>query len=107
MLYVPAARAIHHDQLTTDPRSARRRIVEFHRNRDLYMRKHHRPPTRLLVRALSAWFYLACARGGGGASRATIRAATSCTRARSWLPGRGEGIREAAEEYNRRARIAP
>ena len=49
ILYVPAAEAVHHDQLTTDLRRARRRIVEFHRNRDLYMRKHHGTPARLLA----------------------------------------------------------
>ena len=62
VLFVPSARAIHHDQLNTDLGAARRRIVEFHRNRDLYLRKHHGPPTRALaVRALGAWFYLATA----------------------------------------------
>ena len=33
------------------------RIVEFHRNRDLYMRKHHSRPAALAVRALTAWSY--------------------------------------------------
>ena len=41
VLYVPAARAVHHDQLSTDLAAGLPRIVEFHRNRDLYMRKHH------------------------------------------------------------------
>ena len=40
-LFVPAAEAIHHDQLSTDLDAGLPRIVEFHRNRDLYMRKHH------------------------------------------------------------------
>ena len=39
--YVPAARAVHHEQLATDAAAAARRIVEFHRDRDRYMRKHH------------------------------------------------------------------
>ena len=39
-LYVPAAVAIHHEQLSTDA-VPERRIVELSRNRDLYMRKHH------------------------------------------------------------------
>ena len=68
--YVPAARAIHHDQLNTDPRGARRRIVEFHRNRDRYMRKHHGPPTRLAVRALGA---LVLPRARGRAWRSSRR----------------------------------
>jgi GT2 family glycosyltransferase len=105
-LYVPAAHAIHHDQLATDLKGARRRMVEFHRNRDLYMRKHHGPATRLVTRLLGVWFY-------------AVRAAAALVipghdprrylfQARQELaPARGEGIREAAEEYNRRARIAP
>ena len=105
-LFVPAARAIHHDQLTTDRRSARRRIVEFHRNRDLYMRKHHGTPQRLLVRALAVAFYLERALAAlatpGHDTRRYLRHA-----AQELRPGRGEGIREAAEEYNRRTRIAP
>ncbi len=40
-LFVPAAEAVHHDQLSTDLGTGLPRIVEFHRNRDLYMRKHH------------------------------------------------------------------
>ena len=36
----PAARAIHHEQLSTSA-MPERRIVELARNRDLYMRKHH------------------------------------------------------------------
>jgi N-acetylglucosaminyl-diphospho-decaprenol L-rhamnosyltransferase len=105
-LFVPAARAIHHDQLTTDLRSARRRIVEFHRNRDLYLRKHHSPPLRLLVRALGAVFYLELAFGALAAPGHDARRYLSHAR-QELRPGRGEGIREAAEEYNRRTRIAP
>jgi GT2 family glycosyltransferase len=106
VLYVPAAEAVHHDQLTTDLRRARPRIVEFHRNRDLYMRKHHSPATRLLTRLLGVAFYLelalaAVALRGHDARRYLLHARQELT------PGRGEGIREAAEEYNRRARIAP
>lgn len=56
-LYVPAARAVHHNQLSTDLTSGLPRIVEFHRNRDLYMRKHGSRPAALAVRALTAWTY--------------------------------------------------
>jgi GT2 family glycosyltransferase len=106
VLYVPGAEAVHHDQLSTDQRSTRRRIVEFHRNRDRYMRKHHTAPERYLVRALGVWFYLALAVAATAApGRDPSR---YLTHARQELtPSRGEGIREAAEEYNRRARIAP
>ena len=56
-LYVPAARAVHHDQLSTDLAEGLPRIVEFHRNRDLYVRKHHGSAAALAVRALTAWSY--------------------------------------------------
>jgi GT2 family glycosyltransferase len=57
-LYVPAARAVHHEQLANDRGAGSRRVVEFHRNRDLYMRKHHGPAAAGAVRALTALSYL-------------------------------------------------
>ena len=56
-LYVPAAEAVHHDQLSSDLAKGLPRIVEFHRNRDLYMRKHHGRGAALTVRMLTAWSY--------------------------------------------------
>jgi GT2 family glycosyltransferase len=56
-LFVPAAEAVHHDQLSTDLGVGLPRIVEFHRNRDLYMRKHHGRAAALAVRLLTAWSY--------------------------------------------------
>ena len=56
-LFVPAAEAVHHDQLSTDLAKGLPRIVEFHRNRDLYMRKHHGRAAALAVRILTAWSY--------------------------------------------------
>jgi len=56
-LFVPAAEAVHHDQLSTDLGAGLPRIVEFHRNRDLYMRKHHGRAAALAVRLLTAWSY--------------------------------------------------
>ncbi len=56
-LFVPAAEAVHHDQLSTDLGKGLPRIVEFHRNRDLYMRKHHGRAGALAVRLLTAWSY--------------------------------------------------
>jgi hypothetical protein len=101
ILLVPAARAIHHEQLSTDLDSASRRIVEFHRNRDLYMRKHHGRAQAALVRALTAWAYgaralAALALPGHDPSRYRLHAVQAL------FPRRGEGIREAAEDYNRR-----
>lgn len=94
-LYVPAARAIHHEQLSSDLASAGRRIVEFHRNRDRYMRKHHTRPAAAAVRVLTAWAYLVRALVSG--SRRYRLHARQALR-----PGRGEGIREAAEAWNAR-----
>jgi GT2 family glycosyltransferase len=101
VLYVPHARAIHHDQLATDPASMRRRIVEFHRGRDLYMRKHHRVPARLAARLLWTWAYVVRAAAavvlpGHDPRRYLLHARQEL------LPGRGEGIRELADAYNRR-----
>jgi N-acetylglucosaminyl-diphospho-decaprenol L-rhamnosyltransferase len=92
-LYVPAAEAVHHDQLSTDLGTGLPRIVEFHRNRDLYMRKHHSAASALAVRALTAWAY-----GLRALAAAVIPgqpAAIYRAHARQALfPGRGEGIRD-------------
>ena len=100
VLYVPAARAIHHEQLTNDRVAGRRRLVEFHRNRDMYMRKHHGPASAAAVRVLTAWTY---------AVRA-LAALVLPGRDAGWfwlhaqlaLRPKGEGIREAAAELNAR-----
>lgn len=98
--HVPAAAAVHHDQLATDRAAARRRAVEFHRNRDLYMRKHHGAVAAAIVRALTAWTYAARALAAPLASGRP--AADYRLHARlAWRPS-GPGIREAAEERNRR-----
>ena len=100
VLHVPAARAVHHEQLATDPRAAARRIVEFHRNRDLYMQKHHGPAARYAVRVLTAWSYLARALAAVALPQHDPRRYLLHAR-QALLPGRGEGVREAAERYNR------
>jgi GT2 family glycosyltransferase len=101
-LYVPGAVAVHHEQLATAAGSERR-IVELARNRDLYMRKHHSAPAAALVRWLTAWPYalraLAALALPGHSSRRYRRHVSAAL----W-PGRGEGLREAAEEYNRAGR---
>ena len=99
VLYVPAAQAIHHDQLSTDRESMRRRIVEFHRGRDLYMRKHHSAAARFAARLLWTWAY---------AIRALAALMLPGRDARPlWLharqelmPRRDEGLREAVERFN-------
>jgi N-acetylglucosaminyl-diphospho-decaprenol L-rhamnosyltransferase len=98
-LYVPAAIAIHHEQLSTGA-VPQRRIVEFARNRDLYMRKHHGAATALLFRWLTALPYtlraLAAIVLPGHSPRRYLRHVSATL----W-PQRGEGLREAAEEFNR------
>jgi N-acetylglucosaminyl-diphospho-decaprenol L-rhamnosyltransferase len=100
ILYVPSARAIHHDQMAQDAAGAERRIVEYHRGRDRYLRKHLGPMQAVLLRPLLAWPYLmralaAVVLPGHSPRRYWLHARQAL------LPGRGEGIREAAEAYNR------
>ena len=95
-LFVPAAQAVHHDQLSTDLAAGLPRIVEFHRNRDLYMRKHHGRAAALAVRGLTAWAY--AVRAVVAAARRQPNAAIFRAHARQALfPGRGESIRDRAE----------
>jgi GT2 family glycosyltransferase len=100
ILFVPGAQAVHHDQLGTDSAAMRRRIVEFHRNRDLYFRKHGMRVTRLVWKACWIWAYLV------RAAAATVLPGRDPRRyllhaRQELLPGRGEGIREAADAHNR------
>jgi GT2 family glycosyltransferase len=99
ILFVPAARAVHHDQLSTDPAAMERRIVEFHRGRDRYFRKHGMPFTRLAWTLCWTWAYLvraavALALPGRDPRRYLLHARQQL------LPGHGAGLREAAEAYN-------
>jgi N-acetylglucosaminyl-diphospho-decaprenol L-rhamnosyltransferase len=101
VLFVPAAQAVHHDQMASDLEGARRRVVEYHRNRDRYIRKHRGPWSAAMMRPLLAFPYLlrtlaALAMPGRDPSRMW----THFTQA--LRPGSGEGIREAADAYNRR-----
>jgi N-acetylglucosaminyl-diphospho-decaprenol L-rhamnosyltransferase len=106
VLYVPSARAVHHEQLATDPAAGERRVVEFHRNRDLYMRKHHSAPAASCVRALTAWSYAVRALAAivlpGHDPRWYLLHARCALR-----PSRGAGLREAAAEHNRRLEAPP
>jgi N-acetylglucosaminyl-diphospho-decaprenol L-rhamnosyltransferase len=95
-LFVPSAEAVHHDQLSTDLATGLPRIVEFHRNRDIYMRKHHGPAAAIAVRVLTAWSY---------ALRALVAtvlpnrpAPIMWAHARqALLPNRGESLRDRAQ----------
>ena len=101
ILHVPFARAVHHDQLASDSTGADRRLVEFSRNRDLYLRKHLGAAQAVAMRPLLAFPHLlraafAAVRPGRSPQRYLALASHAMS------PGRGEGIREAAEAYNRR-----
>jgi GT2 family glycosyltransferase len=99
-LFVPAARAVHHDQLSTDLSAGLPRIVEFHRNRDLYMRKHHSRAAALAVRALTAWAY--AARALAAAFLPGRPAGVYWAHARQALcPARGEGLRDVVTRQGR------
>ena len=98
-LHVPDARAVHHEQLSSSV-IPQRRIVEFSRNRDRYMKKHHSAAAARTVRWLTAWTYalraLAALVLPGHDPRRYLRHVSA-----SLFPGRGEGVREAAERHNR------
>jgi N-acetylglucosaminyl-diphospho-decaprenol L-rhamnosyltransferase len=98
-LWVPTAVAIHHEQLSTSD-VPERRIVEMARNRDLYMRKHHSRAAALTVRLLTAWTYALRALAALVLPGHSAQRYWHHVTATLW-PGRGEGLREAAEEYNR------
>jgi GT2 family glycosyltransferase len=94
-LYIPAAEAVHHDQLSTDLAKGLPRIVEFHRNRDLYMRKHRGRGPALAVRLLTAWSYALRAMAAmvlPGQPANVYRAHTR----QALFPNRGESIRDRA-----------
>lgn len=99
-LFVPAAAAVHHDQLSTDLTAGLPRIVEFHRNRDLYMRKHHGRAAALAARLLTAWSY--ALRSLAAAVLPGRPADVHRAHARQALfPSRGVGLRDKADEARR------
>jgi hypothetical protein len=100
-LYVPAAVAIHHEQLSTDALPARR-IVELARGRDRYMRKHHGPLAAALVRWLVASSYLVRMLAALVLPAHDWRRYRADAAAALW-PSRGEGLREAAAARNAEA----
>jgi GT2 family glycosyltransferase len=98
VLYVPAAEAIHHEQLSTGSVPTRR-IVELSRNRERYMRKHHSLAAALAVRWLTAWTYALRALAAYTLPRHDPERYWQHVRA-TLHPSRGEGLREAAADYN-------
>jgi N-acetylglucosaminyl-diphospho-decaprenol L-rhamnosyltransferase len=94
-LYVPVARAVHHDQLATDLGAGLPRIVEFHRNRDIYMRKHSSAAAAFAVRLLTAWAYAMRALAALFLRRHPARVYLAHAR-QALHPGRGESLRDIA-----------
>ncbi len=94
-LFVPGAEAVHHDQLSTDLAKGLPRIVEFHRNRDLYMRKHHGRAAALAVRGLTAWSYALRAIAATFLPNQPPRVYWAHAR-QALLPRRGESLRDRA-----------
>jgi len=95
-LFVPAAAAVHHDQLSTDLAQGLPRIVEFHRNRDLYMRKHHGRVAAYAVRALTAWTYALRTVAATVLPRRSPRIMWAHAR-QALFPSRGESLRDRAQ----------
>ena len=98
-LWVPGAEAVHHEQLSTGA-VPERRIIELSRNRDRYMRKHHSPAAAFIVRLLTAWAYIIRALIATIAPGHDPKRYWKHVTATLW-PSRGEGLREAAHEFNR------
>ncbi|MDO9356389.1 MAG: glycosyltransferase family 2 protein [Solirubrobacteraceae bacterium] len=99
VLWSPDATVIHHEQLSTDLARAQRRIVEFHRGRDRYLRKHHSAPARWAITALTVFTYALRAAAatvlpGHDPARMLAHAKAAAR------PGQGEGLKEAAEAFN-------
>ncbi len=99
ILFVPSAEAVHHEQLSTDRGSGSARVVEFHRGRDRYLRKHHGAASAWLARPLGALPYLLRALAAtvlpGHDPRWYLLHARQALR-----PGSAEGLKEAADAYN-------
>jgi GT2 family glycosyltransferase len=95
-LFVPSAEAVHHDQLSTDLAAGLPRIVEFHRNHDLYMRKHHGRAAALSVRILTAWSYALRALAAAVLPNQPARIYWAHAR-QALFPHRGTGIRERTD----------
>jgi N-acetylglucosaminyl-diphospho-decaprenol L-rhamnosyltransferase len=94
-LFVPAAEAVHHDQLSTDFAVGLPRIVEFHRNRDRYMRVHHGAAAALAVRLLTAWSYAVRALAATVLPGQPTRVYWAHAH-QALLPSRGESLRDRA-----------
>jgi GT2 family glycosyltransferase len=99
ILFVPGAQAVHRDQMASDESGAEHRIVEYHRNRNRYLRKHKGTLTAFLLRPMLAFPYLVRAIGTLVLPGHSPRRYWTHFR-QALRPGRGNGIREAVDAYN-------
>jgi N-acetylglucosaminyl-diphospho-decaprenol L-rhamnosyltransferase len=109
ILHVPAARVVHDEQASSRGQVNPRRLVQFHRSRDRYMRKHHSALAAKLAGILWAWSYVPRAVAALFLPGHKARSYWVHARQALW-PRRGEGMREAAEAYNlalARAEVEP
>lgn len=97
-LYLPGAKVFHREGLSHGD-SAKRRIVEYHRGRDLYMRKHHGAAQAAIVRVLVAITYLERALASVITRRHEPKRFLWHARA-AIQPSHGQGLREAAAAWN-------
>ena len=102
-LYVPRRRGGPPRAALDRRRCRSARIVEFSRNRDLYMRKHHSPRRRARGALAHRLDLRAAGAGGPRPARPLARGATGATSTATLHPERGEGLREAADAYNAHA----
>jgi GT2 family glycosyltransferase len=100
-LHVPEAVAVHHEGLSTGA-SADRRIVEFARGRDRYLKSHVGKVSALLMRPAIAFPYLLRAAAATVLPRHDPERYMAHVRA-TMNPAKGEGLKEAAAAYNLRA----
>jgi hypothetical protein len=103
-LFVPGARVRAEPPPPGPDDELARRIVELARNRDRYMRKHHSAGAARAVRWLTAWSYVTRTVGAVPAPGHDPRRYARHARA-TLRPDRGEGLAEAAADFNRGTRL--
>ena len=91
VLYVPGRDDHAPRAALAETPASERRIVEFARNRDTYVRKHHGRLAALAVRALTAWSLRAARAGRAWCCPATAPGATRGTRTIRCSPAAARG----------------
>jgi len=97
-LFVPGAICVRHERQIAGE-DARQRVVELHRNQDRYLVAHHGPLIAWCCRPVAALPYLLRAVAATVLPGHSVRRYWWHVKA-TLAPRRGEGVREAAEQYN-------